>query len=95
MTDPMDHQTIQVIEKDPGTGEIFNGIPDWVYEGRHLLPNVDFFFFVLFFTGEGVCKILRCIIAWSLISLDFSLDIWTLYIERSFWTAGILFIFYN
>ncbi|XP_022322277.2 dipeptidyl peptidase 4-like isoform X35 [Crassostrea virginica] len=32
MTDPMDHQTIQVIEKDPGTGEIFNGIPDWVYE---------------------------------------------------------------
>lgn len=55
MTDPMDHQTIQVIEKDPGTGEIFNGIPDWVYEGRHLLPICGFFLLCsIFYWGRSL-----------------------------------------
>ena len=56
MTDPMDHQTIQVIEKDPGTGEIFNGIPDWVYEGRHLLPMWIFSSLFPFLLGKESVK---------------------------------------
>lgn len=36
MADPWDQQSKpEVIEEDPGTPEISNGIPDWVYEGKN------------------------------------------------------------
>lgn len=38
----------EVIVQDPGSGEIFNGVPDWVYEGENFkyifcpfLPNTE------------------------------------------------------
>lgn len=47
MSDPWDHQSkLEVIEEDPGTGEIFNGIPDWVYEGKNSV--------FVFYTQMGV-----------------------------------------
>ena len=35
LADPWDqHPKPEVVALDPGTGDIFNGVPDWVYEGE-------------------------------------------------------------
>jgi hypothetical protein len=60
MANPWDQNAKpEVIAQDPGTGDIFNGVPDWVYEGGGKLNSMFYMSFITFFVMKK--KNLNCV----------------------------------